>query len=88
MAATYNPKDGLYYDAESAEDAHYVRMGRPDLVPGIRTVAAPRPAAPSTPTVLRGTPAPDGTRWEADSAEDAFFISLGRSDLVPGARRC
>lgn len=33
---TRDPNTGHYYQADSAEDAHFIRMGRVDLVPGAR----------------------------------------------------
>ncbi|MBZ0189922.1 MAG: hypothetical protein K8F91_26990 [Candidatus Obscuribacterales bacterium] len=88
MAATYNPKDGEYYDVFTAEDAYYISLGRRDLVPGARIVPKPTLARPVTQKVRRGTLDPStGEYYHANSAEDAYFISLGRRDLAPGCPR-
>jgi hypothetical protein len=80
----FNPKDQKYYAAETAEDAHYISLGRTDLVPGTYEVKAPRAAV--DPKFFSATKAPNGHYYEAMTAEDAFYISRGRTDLVPGCR--
>lgn len=85
MAAAYNPHDGFYYDVFSAEDAHYISLGRPDLVPGVRMCKPPvTEVKPPEKPLSTSVADPDGIRWHAASAEDAYYISIGRRDLAIG----
>lgn len=85
MAAVTDPTTGLVWDAESAEDAYFIRNGRRDLAPGTRLYREPpRVVEPRRPS---GTYCPsDGRYYEANSAEDAYYIRCGRPDLAPGCR--
>lgn len=86
MAAVTDPKTGLSWDAETAEDAYFIRMGRRDLAPGTRLYVPP----PQPPPQLRtpsGTYCPaDGYYYEVDNAEDAYYLGLGRPDLALSKR--
>lgn len=84
--STLDPKTGLYWEANSAEDAYYIGLGRPDLAPGSQCVGyspVQRPAPTPPEPVVEGVLNPyDGQRYFAADAESAYYIRLGRPDLA------
>lgn len=73
-----DPKNGIRWDPDSAEDAYFVSKGRIDLAPGLRRAGWSESALEPGPAQDPGP----GSRYA--SMEDWYLAGCGQPDLAIG----